>query len=168
MNLLTLFLISNFFLFPLLSGPVPYAQQQSPLSQVWTACSSRMLLVLGQCLGFLYTPTTPFHQAGIPTTINQSGDSPWMSVNMFPSLPLFPTTFLSHSLCCSFDCSFFSCSLGFKADLFLLWSKLCINIWIQQWNILLCEVILCGSLGFCDWKHTVIKKKNFTKEQKFA
>lgn len=53
-----------------------------------TACSSRMLLVLGQRLGFFYTPTTPFHQAGIPTTINQSADSPWMSVNMFPSLPL--------------------------------------------------------------------------------
>lgn len=53
-----------------------------------TACSSRMLLVLGQRLGFFYTLTTPFHQAGIPTTINQSADSPWMSVNMFPSLPL--------------------------------------------------------------------------------
>ena len=82
-----------------------WRQQKLTLSG-WTACSSRMLLVLGQCLGFLYTPTTPFHQAGIPAAINQSGDSPWMSVNMFPSLPLFRTTFLSHFLFWFSDCSF--------------------------------------------------------------
>lgn len=91
-------------LFQLLSSP--HWQQQKLTLSGWTACSSRMLLVLGQCLGFLYTPTTPFHQAGIPATINQRGDSPWMSVNTFPSLPLFPATFLSpfHSfstvICC--------------------------------------------------------------------
>lgn len=82
---------SNFSYF-LLCGAV-VAAAESALSG-WTACSSRMLLVLGQRLGFFYTPTTPFRQAGIPTTINQSGDSPWMSVNMFPSLPLLP-----HTLC---------------------------------------------------------------------
>lgn len=88
------FLISSSFH----RGAAAPAAAESALSG-WTACSSRMLLVLGQRLGFFYTPTTPFHQAGIPATINQSGDSPWMSVNMFPSLPLFPTTFLPHSLC---------------------------------------------------------------------
>lgn len=103
LNLLTYFLtflISSSFV------PAAAAAAAELTLSGCTACSSRMLLVLGQRLGFLYTPTTPFHQAGIPTTINQSGDSPWMSVNMFPSLPLFPTTFLSHSLVCSCDCSF--------------------------------------------------------------
>lgn len=80
-----------------------------PALSGWTACSSRMLLVLGQRLGFLYTPTTPFHQAGIPTPINQSGDSPWMSVNMFPHCLFFPTLFLFFFLCpsllCSYDCT---------------------------------------------------------------
>lgn len=87
-------------LFQLLCSP--HWQQQKLTLSGWTACSSRMLLVLGQSPGFLYTPTTPFHQAGIPATINQSGDSPWMSVNMFPSLPPFPATFLPHSLPCAF------------------------------------------------------------------
>lgn len=100
------FHISNFSYFLLFFQPGAVPSAAEPTLSGWTACSSRMLLVLGQCLGFLYTPTTPFHQAGIPTTINQSGDSPWMSVNMFPSLPLFPTTFLSRSLHCSYDCSF--------------------------------------------------------------
>lgn len=67
----------------------------------WTACSSPMLLVLGQRSGFFYTPTTPFffYQARIPAAINQSGDSPWMSVNMFPSLPPFPLYFSLHTPC---------------------------------------------------------------------
>lgn len=40
-----------------------------------------------------------FYQARIPATINQSGDSPWMSVNMFPSLPPFPPYFSFHTPC---------------------------------------------------------------------
>lgn len=86
---LTCFPGSNFSYSLSSPGASAAAEAEAALSGC-TACSSQMLLVLGQRLGFLYTPTTPFHQAGIPTTINQSGDSPWMSVNMFPSLPLFP------------------------------------------------------------------------------
>lgn len=62
-----------------------------------------MLLVRGQRPGSLNTPTTPFQQAGIPATINQSGDGPWMSVNMFPSLTPSPNTFLP----CSFSVELF-------------------------------------------------------------
>ncbi|KAG7481737.1 hypothetical protein JOB18_003604 [Solea senegalensis] len=65
-----------------------------------------MLLVLGQSLGFLYTPTTPFHQAGIPATINQSGDSPWILLSgsgyRFPVSQIsrcFTTPFNSAHLC---------------------------------------------------------------------
>lgn len=95
------FLISSSFL-----PGVVQAAAESALSG-WTACSSRMLLVLGQRLGFFYTPTTPFHQAGTPTTINQSGDSPWMSVNMLPSLPLFSHHFpFRLYICLTYDCSF--------------------------------------------------------------
>lgn len=95
----TLFPHLKVFLFLLFPAWCRSGVSRSSTLSGWTACSSRMLLVLGRRPGFLHTPTTPFHQPGIPAAINQSGDSPWMSVNMFPSLPLSSSTFLSHFLC---------------------------------------------------------------------
>ena len=101
-NPLKLFPVWNFFLLPLPSSTGSCRRSLHALSG-WTACSSRMLLVRGQRPGSLNTPTTPFQQAGIPATINQSGDGPWMSVNMFPSLTPSPNTFLP----CSFSVELF-------------------------------------------------------------
>lgn len=81
-----LFLVSKFSDFPGLSGAAqPPAGSLSPrLDSLFksNAISS------GSAAGLSLHPTTPFHQAGIPAAINQSADSPWMSVNMFSSLTL--------------------------------------------------------------------------------
>jgi hypothetical protein len=83
-------------------------QQPEPSYWVGQLVQVELLLVLGGCLGFLYTPTTPFHRAGTPPSINQSGDSAWTSVNMFPWLPP------------SHNCITFSISLTFRMRFFFL------------------------------------------------
>lgn len=96
-----------------LSSParLPWRPAAEPALSGRTACSSRMLLVLGQRLGFLSTPTTPFS----PGRGSSRHKSEWwqpMDVSKYVSLTAsfyqhFPFPFSpSLSLHRSYDCSF--------------------------------------------------------------